>query len=473
MTNNKNCCLVDCSNTYSRCPPGTRFFSFPTRPCYVHQRQEWIRAVRRCNSDKSSWVPTKNSRICSEHFYGGVQSKDPSSPSYAPTIFPARYRIRNANLEGRASRYERHKRRVSKLVESCGSEVYQYDEEPPSPMDAEPLVNCIAAVREVSYMADVEPVAAPDKRDVGVDTQSLPEVQPRGFHGYTTLLQCDDKESILRDLGGASFAVFMLLLKFLTPTRDARCMHLSMGDKLLLFLMKLKHGLTFSALGVLFSVHRTTASRTFYYVLDSLTSKTWGWVRWVSRDVVQETMPGTFRATYPNCRVIIDCTEVPIEQPTTVSDQVNTWSNYKHDFTMKFLVGISPSGLVSFVYSAYGGRASDTHIAGNCGILNLLEPGDMVMADKGFPHIHSSLLEKRVTLEMPPFGRMGQQFTAAQVERTYRIASHRIHVERCIQRIKMFSILRDRLTPELRFHVDKIVRMCCVLVNLQNPILNT
>lgn len=256
-------------------------------------------------------------------------------------------------------------------------------------------------------------------------------------------------------------------------TRAARYTDLSIGDKLLLFLMKLKHTLTFSALGVLFSVHRTTASRAFYWVLDSLASKTWGWVTWVPKDVVQETMPGTFRAIYPTCRVIIDCTEVPIEQPTNVSEQVNTWSNYKQDFTMKFLVGIAPSGLVSFVSKAYGGRASDTYIAGNCGILDLLEPGDMVMADKGFPHIRSSLADKSVTLEMPPFGKMNEQFTAAQVAETYKVASHRIHVERCIQRVKTFGILRDHLTPELRHHADKIIRICCVLVNLQSPILNT
>ncbi|KAL3193811.1 hypothetical protein MRX96_000104 [Rhipicephalus microplus] len=60
------------------------------------------------------------------------------------------------------------------------------------------------------------------------------------------------------------------------------------------FLMKMKHGLTFAALGALFSVHLTTVSRVFYAVLDLLRAKTEGWLVWFSREVVQETMPPVF-----------------------------------------------------------------------------------------------------------------------------------------------------------------------------------
>lgn len=165
--------------------------------------------------------------------------------------------------------------------------------------------------------------------------------------------------------------------------------------------MKLKHGLTFAALGALFGVHRTTASRTFYTILNTLYAKTHGWLMWFPRDVIQETMPPSFREVYPACRVIIDCTEVPIEKPSEVRDQVNCWSSYKSDFTLKFLVGISPSGFISFVSKVFGGRSSDTFITANCGLLDLLEPNDVVMADKGFPHIRCDLDARHVTLEIP------------------------------------------------------------------------
>ncbi|XP_037528669.2 uncharacterized protein LOC119405915 [Rhipicephalus sanguineus] len=252
--------------------------------------------------------------------------------------------------------------------------------------------------------------------------------------------------------------------------RTPRATDITVGSRLLLFLMKMKHGLTFAALGALFSVHRTTASRVFYAVLDVLHAKTQGWLVWFPREVVQETMPPSFKEKYPTCRVIIDCTEVPIEMPPEVSEQVNCWSSYKSNFTLKFLVGVAPCGFISYVSEVFGGRASDTYITANCGLLDLLEKDDLVLADKGFPHIRCDLESRQVSLEMPPFAHMNEQFTASEVARTYKIASHRIHVERCIQRIKVFNILSGRLPQELRRHVDKIVSMCCILANMQKPI---
>ncbi|XP_042146896.1 uncharacterized protein LOC115332568 [Ixodes scapularis] len=255
--------------------------------------------------------------------------------------------------------------------------------------------------------------------------------------------------------------------------RGERYLDLGMESKLLLFLVKMKHGLTFSALGVLFGIHRTSASRIFYTILDVLYVSTQGWIQWFSRDVVHASMPASFRSKYPNCRVIVDCSEVRIEKPSKVSDRVNCWSNYKSDFTLKFLVGITPSGYITFISDVYGGRASDTYIIANSRLVNLLEPGDMVMADKGFPHVKCDLESKDVTLVMPPFARANEQFTEAEMKETYKVASHRIHVERCIQRIKSFAILNQRLTPELKCHIDKILHVCSMLANLQGPVIKT
>jgi hypothetical protein len=33
-------------------------------------------------------MPSKNTRICSEHFVGGVKSNDPRKLAFNPTIFP-------------------------------------------------------------------------------------------------------------------------------------------------------------------------------------------------------------------------------------------------------------------------------------------------------------------------------------------------------------------------------------------------
>lgn len=102
----------------------------------------------------------------------------------------------------------------------------------------------------------------------------------------------------------------------------------------------------------------------------------------------------------------------------------------------------------------------------NSGLLELLEPGDIVLLDKGFPQIKSIIDSsgKDILLVMPPFLTNGY-FTGEQVEETYNIAQVRIHIERIMQRIRVFKIF-DKFSNEMRPYCDDILHMCCVLVNL-------
>lgn len=69
----------------------------------------------------------------------------------------------------------------------------------------------------------------------------------------------------------------------------------------------------------------------------------------------------------------------------------------------------------------------------------MLEPGDLVLADKRFPQIRSALVDRGVQFQMPIFARPNQPFTREEVFSTYKIASARIHVVRRIQRTKLFQ----------------------------------
>ena len=88
-------------------------------------------------------------------------------------------------------------------------------------------------------------------------------------------------------------------------------------------------------------------------------------------------MPLDFRK-FGRCVVIIDWS---LERPSTVLARAQTWSNYKHQKTCKFLIGIAPQGSITFVSRAWGGCVSDVHLTECCGILNKLQHGDLILAD--------------------------------------------------------------------------------------------
>ena len=134
---------------------------------------------------------------------------------------------------------------------------------------------------------------------------------------------------------------------------------------------------------------------------------------WASREVVTKTMPACFVAHYPQTRVIIDCTELFIQMPSSFRAQSQTYSTYKSHNTAKGLVGIAPNGFVTFVSRLYGGHISDKAMTQDRGLIDILEPGDVVMADKGFD-IQHLLAPKKAILNIPPFMGGKEQLTLEQ-----------------------------------------------------------
>lgn len=59
-------------------------------------------------------------------------------------------------------------------------------------------------------------------------------------------------------------------------------------DTLLILLMTMKLGMTFSELSVLFGVHRTTVSSIFYSFIETLAFSTTNFVFWINKSIVQK-----------------------------------------------------------------------------------------------------------------------------------------------------------------------------------------
>ena len=92
--------------------------------------------------------------------------------------------------------------------------------------------------------------------------------------------------------------------------------------------------------------------------------------------------------------------------PSSLLLNSRLFSSYKNHTTVKGLIGIAPSGAITFTSQLYTGSISDREIVERSGILDLpLSEGDDVMADKGFTI--QDLLPLGVSLNIPPF--LGQE----------------------------------------------------------------
>ncbi|XP_031555024.1 uncharacterized protein LOC116291930, partial [Actinia tenebrosa] len=160
-------------------------------------------------------------------------------------------------------------------------------------------------------------------------------------------------------------------------------------------------------------------------------------------------------ATYLDFMIILDCTELFIQKPSCFRAQSETYSTYKSHNTAKGLVGIAPFGAVTFVSDVYGGHASDKEIVESCGILNRLEEGDSVMADRGF-EIRDLVMTYGCTLNIPPFMRCKARLDPEEETEAREIAAVRIHVERAIERIKNYNILNQIIPNSMAEDLNKI-----------------
>lgn len=64
------------------------------------------------------------------------------------------------------------------------------------------------------------------------------------------------------------------------------------------------------------------------------------------------------------------------------------------------------------------------------------------------------------------------KLSAQDANYTSEVASARVHVERSIQRIKIFKIFTSKIPVNMLYHIDNIMFIIAGIVNLSNPILS-
>ena len=139
-------------------------------------------------------------------------------------------------------------------------------------------------------------------------------------------------------LGIHDWCVFYALLNLITPALPDG-LKLSKFQMVMMFFLKIRLSLYDEDIAYRFGVHVSTVSRNFHRVLDIMFVYTSGLAR-------QRNAPldNAFKFS-KNCAIIIDCSEVFIERPSDLLARAQVWSNYKHNSTIKFRIGITPHTL--------------------------------------------------------------------------------------------------------------------------------
>ena len=480
----------------------------------TERRQAWISAISR---DDLTEEKLRNDKVCSRHFVSGKASKvwERYNVDWIPTLqlghSKKQKKLKDPQLN--VARAERRKRRnetiekevqekIKKLdkpgetVESIfihetddtqegeftssqddGMEIIQECKE--IEIDSADKGNLSKMFVEVGSQTSVDNHSSEtmDAETQTVEFQymfSKTKTQPFTQNYFEN---ADDKVRFYTGL--PDYDILIATFNFVSPYVTRKTLTLSLFQEFIMVLIKLRLNVPNQDLAYRFDISLSTASCVFSAWMEVLDVRLSLLIAWPDREELWRTMPLCFQYSFgKKTTIIIDCFEIFIERPSNLLARAQTFSHYKHQNTVKILIGITPQGSVSFVSKAWGGRTSDKYLTEHCGLLNKLNPGDLVMADRGFT-IEENLALCQAKLAIPTFTKGKSQLDPLSVEKTRGIANVRIHVERVIGLLRQkYSILQSTLpidylicsckegTSKSCPMVDRIVRVCCALITL-------
>ena len=376
------CSVANCLNS-SRNRPDLSFFCFPSEQS---SRRIWKNFCRRSDPE---FRHQKNPRICSAHFEASSIKKSLGGrreiiPGELPKHFnpstnegPVSSREKRLDVRKKRTFHEYPKPKKSRRVTQEGKDTsvtsneavlldHNYCQRLPNnhkgtqtdfPFeDFEVLTNEIDTLKEENARLKAKLTNNKQlKRELFVDDVLKNDESVKFYTGIPNLACLMMIFNLLRP--------FAEKLKYWDKNKEKEVRYqkdsskkkpgkqrlLTIMEEFILTLVRLRLGLLSRHLSDIFGVSEGSVSKVFTTWVCFL-SRVFRDIllKWPCKEDIKKTLPRSF-CKFPSTRIIIDCTEIFLQKPTSPSAQRATWSNYKQHNTMKALVGISPTGYFTFV----------------------------------------------------------------------------------------------------------------------------
>ncbi len=331
--------------------------------------------------------------VCSAHFISGKKSNDHLSPDYVPSVFKHLDSPTRRRQASKMEAYERRKHANQARAKSVQADNEKLEAERER---SEPVCASVELQVESSALA-LQPHSIGTQTELSSEDVSYMEEcldQSLQFVGvHTDVLSKEFMESGSSKVPGVikfytglpSYSRLKVLFEYVSSgIVESKCSALSLFQQFFVVLMKLRLNVPDQDIAYRFGVSQSVISKNFKKWINVMYIYLQPLIVWPRREEVLKTMPEMFKNDFRRCICIIDCFEVFCERPSDLMARAQTYSNYKHHNTIKFLIATSPQGAISFISRGWGGRVSDKHLTENCGLLTHLQPGDQVLADRGF-----------------------------------------------------------------------------------------
>ena len=463
--------------------------SFHRFPANAERRAVWLRVFELREEDIKP-----NSRVCARHFPDGDVKNPPVLTLGKRFASPIKIGPRSKRARQRDEDKQLREHNVTPVT-PCSSR--SVTPAPTTPTVSQKVHTAVAGEQfDTAYKVHELPSidTVPQSSEVLVNVALLARIEALETENASLKLLHKVNHFRVEDIqhsdklvrfytGFVSFMVFLAFFEFLGPVVEhlnywgskegVRQRHrprkLDAKNQLFLItLVKLKLNLKLTDLAFRFGLSTSQTSRYLTTWICFLYNhlKEIDWMPAVNQ--VAGTLPHAFREKFATTYAIIDGSEVFIETPSDLQMQSSTWSQYKHHNTAKFLVACTPNGAICYISPVYVGSISDVELTRTCGFLTALsdKPGISIMADRGFT-IKDMLKDLNIELNIPPFLDGRRQLPPQEVESGRKIASLRVHVERAIGRIKIFSILKGVIPLSMARITNQIVCICAFLANFQ------